>query len=179
MSRSAHRSALGNSKKTLETGRRSPSIWRCHLTGFPYGPSLSSVPYRVLDHTADYMVEVRGRDLAEVAADAAVAMFALLTDLKSVRAVERVPVRVCAETDEQLLVTWLTELLFLYETELWLFSRFDIRAAGNGKLEGEAWGERLDAARHQIDREVKAVTYHRLDLERSEEGFRTTIVFDL
>jgi SHS2 domain-containing protein len=125
------------------------------------------------------MVEVWGADFAELASEAARALFALITDLETVRAQNGVPIEVHAESDEQLLVTWLTELLFLYETELWLFSRFEIETVEDGVLKAEAWGERLDPARHPVDREVKAVTYHRLGLEREKERFRTTIVFDL
>jgi SHS2 domain-containing protein len=125
------------------------------------------------------MVEVWGADFAELAAEAARALFALITDLETVRAENGVSVEVQAESDEQLLVTWLTELLFLFETELWLFSRFEIETVEDGVLKAEAWGERLDPARHPVDREVKAVTYHRLGLEREKDRFRTTIVFDL
>jgi SHS2 domain-containing protein len=137
------------------------------------------MPYRVLDHTADFMVEVWGADFAEVAADGARALFDIITDTKTVRGTSKVPVQVQADTYEQLLVAWLTELLFLYETELWLFSRFEFKRAGEGIIEAHAWGEKLDPERHPIDREVKAVTYHRLVLERKNDRLRATIVFDL
>jgi SHS2 domain-containing protein len=125
------------------------------------------------------MVEVWGADFAEIAADGARALFDIITDSETVRGASKVLVNVQADTDEQLLVAWLTELLFLHETELWLFSRFDIKRAGRGGIEAEVWGERLDSDRHPIDREVKAVTYHRLGLERDKDRLRTTIVFDL
>ena len=76
-------------------------------------------------------------------------------------------------------MSWLTELLFLYETERWLFSRFEPRLLDDHRLEAEAWGEKLDPERHPIDREVKAVTYHRMALVRQGKLFKTTIVFDL
>jgi SHS2 domain-containing protein len=125
------------------------------------------------------MVEVWGTDFSELVTESARALFSIITDLDTVRAENRVPIELRAESDEQLLVTWLTELLFLHETELWLFSRFDIQTIGDGAIKAEAWGERLDPGRHPIDREVKAVTYHRLSLERNNDRFRTTIVFDL
>ena len=125
------------------------------------------------------MVEVSADDLPGLFTEAARAFFDILTDSKTIRPRECLEVRVEAESKEELLVSWLTELLFLYETELWLFSRFEITAMDEGKVQGKAWGEKLDPARHPIEREVKAVTYHRLGLVRENGGIRTTIVFDL
>jgi SHS2 domain-containing protein len=125
------------------------------------------------------MVEVWGASFAEIATDGAKALFDIITDRSTVRSESNVRINVRADTNEQLLVAWLTELLFLHETELWLFSRFEIKRAERNGIEAEAWGERLDPDRHPIDREVKAVTYHRLGLEREKDRLRTTIVFDL
>jgi SHS2 domain-containing protein len=135
--------------------------------------------YRVLDHTADYMVEVSGRTREELFAEAARAFFDTLTEVGSVRPEEAVEVRVRADDEDQLLATWLDELLFLHESEGWLFCDFRFRRLGERELEAEAWGERFDPARHAIDREIKAVTYHRLGLRREGDLLKTTIVFDL
>jgi SHS2 domain-containing protein len=137
------------------------------------------VPYQVLDHTADFMVEVYEDDLPGLFSEAARAFFDILTDSTTIQSREGVRVCVEAETLEELLVSWLTELLFLYETELWLFSRFEVSIFDDRQVEANLWGEKLDPSRHPIEREVKAVTYHRLGLVREETGFRTTIVFDL
>jgi SHS2 domain-containing protein len=135
--------------------------------------------YRFVDHTADVMVEVEAPLREGLFSDAARSLFSILTDLDGIEPRESQQLRVEAEGWEQLLVTWLTELLFLYETELWLFSRFEILELEPHVLEAVAWGERLDAERHPIEREVKAVTYHRLGLVKEGGVYKTSIVFDL
>lgn len=135
--------------------------------------------YRVLDHTADYMVEVSAATREEVYAEAARALFDTVTDIASVHPDERVRVSLRAEDPEELLAVWLSELLFLHESEGWLFSQFRFERLTEGELEAEAWGERFDRARHVIDREIKAVTYHRLGLRREGDVLKTDIVFDL
>jgi SHS2 domain-containing protein len=135
--------------------------------------------YRFLDHTADMMVEVTAPDRVGLYSDAARSLFAILTDLDAIEPRESRQFRIEADGWEQLLVAWLTELLFLYETELWLFSRFEMIALEAHVLEAVAWGERLDPERHPIEREVKAVTYHRLGVVKEDRGFKTAIVFDL
>jgi SHS2 domain-containing protein len=141
--------------------------------------SLLIMSYRFVDHTADVMVEVEARDREGLFTDAARSLFAILTDLDGIEPRESRQLRIEAEGWEQLLVTWLTELLFLYETELWLFSRFEILELGPNRLEAVSWGERMDAERHPIEREVKAVTYHRLGLVQEGGVYKTSIVFDL
>ncbi len=137
------------------------------------------MPFRVLEHTADARVEVSARDRKTLFADAARALFATIGELDRVRPREPVEIRLEAETPEELLVAWLSELLCRHETEGWLFSRFDIEELTERALRATAWGERLDPSRHVIDREVKAVTYHHLRIERTKDGYRVRIVFDL
>jgi SHS2 domain-containing protein len=137
------------------------------------------MPYRILDHTADFMVEVTASSREELFAEAARALMSALTDPEAIRAEESVSVDLEADDAEQLLVTWLTELLFLYESERWLFCRFGFQKLTERALEATACGEKLDPARHAIDREVKAVTYHQLKVEHRDGAWRTRLVFDL
>ena len=137
------------------------------------------VPHRVLDHTADYMVEVSAPSLPELFVEAATALFETVTDVRTIRPRDEISLSVEAADQEELLVTWLTELLFLHESERWLFCRFDLRLVNDKRVEGKAWGERLDPDRHPIDREVKAITYHRMAFEREGDFIKTRIVFDL
>jgi SHS2 domain-containing protein len=125
------------------------------------------------------MVEVSAPDLAGLFVEAAQALFRILTDPETIRSQDALSIGLEEENAEQLLVAWLTELLFFHETEQWLFSRFDITAIDEKRIEARVWGEKLDPLRHPIDREVKAVTYHRLGLVRDGNLLKTTIVFDL
>jgi SHS2 domain-containing protein len=111
--------------------------------------------------------------------EAAQALFRILTDPKTIRPQDSISIELEEEDTDQLLVAWLTELLFFHETEQWLFSRFDITSIDEKRIEARVWGEKLDALRHPIDREVKAVTYHRLGLVRDGNLLKTVIVFDL
>lgn len=135
--------------------------------------------FRVLDHTADVMLEITASSEEELFVEATPALFSILTDIESIGAKERVPVIVEADGIEQLLVSWLNELLFLYESQQWLFRTASIRRLTGERVEGEALGEKLDPDRHKIDREIKAVTYHQLKVERREGGLATRIVLDL
>lgn len=125
------------------------------------------------------MVEVSAPSLPELFADAGLALFEAITDVTTVRPRQHVSLSLAGADPEELLVAWLTELLFFYESERWLFCRFEPRLPSPHRVEGEAWGERLDPNRHPIDREVKAVTYHRMALVREGDLIKTRIVFDL
>jgi len=125
------------------------------------------------------MVEVSAHSLAELFAEAALALFETITDVGTVRPRQEVSVSVEGSDPVELLVAWLTELLFLYESERWVFCRFEPRLVDAKRVEGRAWGEKLDPERHPVDREVKAVTYHQMALEREGNIIKTRIVFDL
>src|SRR5262249_31468276 len=103
-------------------------------------------------------------------AEAAQALFTAITDdLAAVQPRERLDVRLDAEEREYLLFDWLRALLYDFDANHRLFSRFEVRVGENG-LTGTAWGERLAPERHALDHEVKAITYHGLRVEQAPEG---------
>jgi SHS2 domain-containing protein len=82
---------------------------------------------------------------------------------------------------EDLLVRWLTELLYLHESRSWVFSSFRLEGVDRRRMtaRGSAAGEPVDPSRHRLLREVKAVTYHQIRLVRSRGLWRVRIVFDV
>ncbi len=132
------------------------------------------------DHTADLGLAVEAPDLDALFETAAEALFDAIVGLDAIVAREEVVIETEGAVDDaDLLVRFLSELLFLHDARDWLFGEFRVERRGPGRLRAVARGERLDPQRHAIARQVKAVTYHGLKLERHDGGFRARLVLDL
>jgi SHS2 domain-containing protein len=134
------------------------------------------VRYEEIDHTADVGIRAHGRTLDELFANAAEGMFSLVADLAKVKPVGEIEVRLAAEDVPTLLVRWLSELLYVHETEHLLFSAFDVLVQGTS-LTGRARGEPIDKARHELQLAIKAVTRHGLRVD-PKEGI-AEVIFDI
>lgn len=132
--------------------------------------------YRLLEHTADAMVEAYGRSLGERFGNAAYAMFDQITDVTKVEPRGELKVVLSAESREQLLVDFLQELLFLHDAEGLLFCEFDVKTDGRD-LEAHVRGERYDPSRHPKRSLVKGVTYHKLEIDDKRGAI--TVLFDV
>jgi len=135
--------------------------------------------YKLLDHTADIGIIVSGRDLPEVFGNAAYAMFDILTNIDSVRETKSCNLQVSASDIENLLVAWLNELLYRYETERVVFSKFTVDDIDDKKLSATVFGEKIAPHRHEIKTEIKSVTYHQLKVEKTDGGWRAQVIFDV
>jgi SHS2 domain-containing protein len=135
--------------------------------------------YETFEHTADLGLRVRAPDLDTLFAEAAAALFAaIVEDLATVRPLQQVEVELRGDEWEYLLFDWLKELLFRFDTEHLLFSRFQVHVTDTG-LKGSAWGEPLDRDRHGLSHEVKAITYHGLRVEQTADGWLAEIIVDI
>src|SRR5262245_13515832 len=135
--------------------------------------------HEVFEHTADLGLRIRAADLEALFAEAATALFSVIVvDLGSVRPEKQVEIRLAADAPDMLLVDWLRELLFHFDGEHLLMSRFTVQLGGGG-LHGTAWGEPLDRTRHQLEHEVKAITYHGLRLEQTSDGWLAEVIVDI
>lgn len=132
--------------------------------------------YEEIEHTADVGIRAYGKTLDELFANAAEGMFSLIADLKAVRPRGEVVVRLEADDLATLLLRWLSELLYLHETQRVLFSEFEVKVSGTN-LEGQARGEAIDKARHELRLAIKAVTRHRLTVD-PERGV-AEVIFDI
>ncbi len=137
---------------------------------------MAAVKYRLLEHTADAMVEVYGKTLSDRFANAAYAMFDQMTDLTKVVPKGELKVVVKADTREQLLVDYLQELLFVNDTEDLVLSEFDVKTDGSS-LEAVVRGEKFDEAKHTKRSVVKGVTYHGLKFDDAKGTL--TVLFDV
>jgi len=136
-------------------------------------------PFRILEHTADIGFEAFGATRQEVFANAARALMNLMVDLEAIAPREEKPLRVEASDMPSLLVNWLSEILYLFDAEGWLFRDFQFDALTEQSLTATARGEKFDPQRHQVKLLVKAVTYHQLDLTETAEGWRAQVYVDI
>ena len=135
--------------------------------------------FETFDHTADLGLRIRALDLNGLFAEAATAVFStIVEDLDTVRPLDRFDIELLGADREYLLFDWLRELLYRFDAEHRLFSRFDVQVRDDG-LKGSAWGEPLDPDRHELAHEVKAITYHGLKVERTPDGWLAEIIVDI
>jgi len=135
--------------------------------------------YEFFEHTADLGIRVRAADVNALFNEAATALFAAVVDgLDTVRPEQQVDVAVAGTDLDYLLFDWLRELLFRFDAEHMLFSRFEATVSESG-LKGTAWGELIDPARHVLSHEVKAITYHGLRVERDGDGWLAEMIVDI
>ena len=140
---------------------------------------METVPYRFIDHTADIGIEVSGRTVQELFSNALRGFTDLLTEVTAVRGIEERHITVKAEDQNELLIAWLSELLYFYDTEQKLFSESSIHKLTETELTATVKGEVRDPQRHPIRREVKAVTYHNIRIRQEEGRWKATIIFDI
>jgi SHS2 domain-containing protein len=135
--------------------------------------------YRIFDHTADLGVEVTGATLEELYAGAAFALFDLLTDLSSVRAGVAREIVVSGEDPADLLVNFLRVILYGWNGDGFLMKSCLIREVKPQRLKALLRGEPFDPARHRIQQEIKAVTYHQASVEKMGDGWVARVIFDV
>ena len=134
--------------------------------------------FEFIDHTADTGIRVEAPTLEDLFETAGLAFTEVVTSVESLNcSVER---RFKLEEDnlETLLVSWLQELLYLLDTEELVFARFQVKLH-DCSLEATAWGEVFDPDRHMIKTEIKAVTYHQLEVAESDQGWQAQVIFDI
>ena len=135
----------------------------------------------IFDHTADVGFRIRGRTLDDLFTTAAGAMFDyIVANRPEVRATTAEAVDLHAESSTDLLAAWLDELLFRSETRHFLYGRFEVRVAGDGRsLTATVTGEAIDRERHVLDHEVKAVTRHGFMLVEADDGWLAEMILDI
>ena len=134
--------------------------------------------FEIIDHTADIGLVAHGRTLKEAFANAAYGMFTFIAELEEVGENACQEVEVQAEDQESLLVTWLNELLYQFETTRIIFKRFDILNLSQTTLKARIHGEEMDIQRHSLKSGVKAATYHMLQIDKGD-GYRVQVIFDV
>jgi len=147
----------------------------------PFNSYVSRVeaPYTILEHPADLGIEARGASLVEAFQNAAAGLISIILDPTLIEPREERQIRVTASDRDQLLVKWLSEILYLYDGEGFASKEFFIRRLGLTDVEASVRGEPFSPVRHQTRLDVKAVTYHQLLVHEGEPGALVRVYLDI
>ena len=136
--------------------------------------------FETFDHTADLGLRVRAGDLNALFAEAGLALMSILVeDAASVRPTRRVEIDLPADEVEYLMFDWLRAILYHFEVDQMLVARCEVRVGPSAGLHAVLEGEAFDPSRHELSREVKAITYHDLRVEETEDGWLAEVIVDI
>jgi SHS2 domain-containing protein len=132
--------------------------------------------FEEVEHTADQALRIFGASLAELLLSAAAGLTHLMAvDASAISTEIEKSVELNAIDAESLLVEWLSELVYLAESELLVFKKFKILKATATHLQAKIFGGKTS----MLQKHIKAVTYHNLKIIKTSEGLEATIVFDV
>lgn len=135
--------------------------------------------FEVLDISGDVGIMAFGESLEELFVNAASGMYNLITDTEAVERKRDMDVEVKSHSLEGLLVSWLNELIFQFDTYGFIGRDINIREFSENEIKATLTGEEFDESRHDKRLLIKAATYHQLKIERVGEEWKAEIIFDI
>ncbi|MBK7993509.1 MAG: archease [Blastocatellia bacterium] len=135
--------------------------------------------YEIFEHTADLGLRVKAKDINTLFAEAALGMFSLVVEnVDQISPKETLEIQIDGTDYQYLFFDWLNELLYILETQHLVFAKFTVNITDKG-LRASIAGEKIDPSRHILDHEVKAITYHALQVAKVENGWLAEVILDI
>jgi len=135
--------------------------------------------YEQFSHTADIGVRVFGKTLKELFENAAFAMFDILADLEGLTGEITQDFELTAANHEELLISWLDELLYYFYAKNIIFYKFEVKELSEDILRARAFGRSVNENRNRLKTEIKAATYYNLKIIKKDDYYEVDIIFDV
>ncbi|MGB9658909.1 MAG: archease [Nitrososphaerales archaeon] len=138
--------------------------------------------YNFLEHMVDAFIEARGKNLEEAFESAGMALVDTMVHIEKIDEKIEDYIKVNGWDLKSLLYNWLEDLLIKVTSEGRVYSSFNVKISrknGNYELEAIGRGEELDISKHEPKTEVKAVTYHMMEIKKSKKGVTLRFLLDL
>ena len=138
--------------------------------------------FEILEHIADIGIAAYGKTKREVFINAARGMFEIIAgETKNLKENFYDKIKLEADNLEGLLFAWLNELLYISETKLVILSKLKIKELSDFQVKAEVRGMKINPPSVKIEKEIKAVTYHRLEIKKDEKSglWRAQVIFDI
>jgi SHS2 domain-containing protein len=139
--------------------------------------------FEFLEHTADAYVAAYGRTLEEAFENAALATFEVMTDTSKISQTLEDDVEIEAPDEQALLYSWLERLIVDFETKGNLYSGFKIskidKTSNGFRLRAKIYGEPYNPEKHPTKVGIKAVTYHRMEINKQPNKVSVKFILDI
>ncbi len=135
--------------------------------------------FTLLDHTADLGIIVRGTDLTNLFEGAAQSMIQIMVRAKPAKKTKALKLTVSGEDLADLMVRWLGEILYLFEGENEVVTAVHIDSISPSHLDASLETVPFDLDLHEMLCEIKAVTYHQIEVAEKNNHWEARIIFDL
>ncbi len=135
--------------------------------------------YRLIDHTADLGLEIFGADEKQLFTHAALALFDMIADGPLPAGRHQRTVVVAGDDWPDLMVNWLRELLYMWNGEGQLIDSVTIEELTQSRMCATVTSDDYAPGRHSIRNEIKAVTYHQIQVGPHQACWRARVIFDV
>ena len=135
--------------------------------------------YHVIDHTADFGLQVFGADAKELFINAALALFDVITETDVLKGRESCNIKASGEDWSDLMINWLREILYLWNGKERLVKSIQILSLSEDKISAKIYFDAYMPDHHTIKTEVKAVTYHQIQVKSGPAGWEARVIFDI
>ena len=138
-----------------------------------------SKDFIILDHPADIGLEIYGKSLADLFANAAKGLVSLITDIDSIECKAEKSIAIESSDSENLMVRWLSEILFLFDGEHFLVGKTQILKVNATSLNAKVYGELVVPNKHNFKKDIKAITYHQLKVWEDAREWKARVFVDI
>ncbi len=149
------------------------------MDGSNYSRDITTLKYKIIDHTADLGINVFGSDPPDLFENAATAMFDIITDLSKVQGEKKMIIKATGDDWSDLIINFLRELLYLFSAKDMLIKKAAINHLTETSLDAQIAYDILNPYIHEILNEIKAVTYHQLKVKKEQNHWSAQIIFDI
>jgi SHS2 domain-containing protein len=135
--------------------------------------------YRITKHQNELAVRITGNSQAELFVNSGLALFDVMADADKIEVKERLPLEVESADRDELIVNWLRELLYLYQSGGYLLKEFKITEVKDSLVKAEVCGEKIDPDRHEIKQEISTVAEHKSRMQKTGNQWVAQVIFEL
>lgn len=127
--------------------------------------------------TAEIGFESFGKDKKELFVNSAEALFSIMCEINKIKPLKSKKISLKADNLQELMFSWLQQLIALVDIEEMFFSKFKITKITDKEIKATVYGEEISPAKGKVG--VKSVTNHRFKVEKKSKGYKTIAILDI